>query len=60
MRSKKEITRIYLISIIIGLCIFVAVAVYAKVPQTALVFALIGTVLASAIIFFTVMRKRGD
>ena len=58
MRNKKEIARIYLISIIIGLCIFVAAAIYAKVPQNALVFALSGTVLASAIIYFAVMRKK--
>ncbi len=58
MRSKKEITKIYLISIIIGFCIFVAVAIYVKVPPNALVFALGGTILTSAIIFyFAVMRR---
>ena len=58
MRSKKEITKIYLISIILGLCIFAAIAIYAKVPQNALVFALSVTVLTSAIIYFAVMKKR--
>lgn len=58
MRTKKETTRIYLISFIIGLCIFVAVAIYLNIPKNALAFALGGTVLASAIIYFAVMRKR--
>lgn len=52
MRSKKEITRIYLISFIIGLCIFVAVAIYSNFPKNALVFALGGTILTSVIIFY--------
>jgi hypothetical protein len=60
MRTKKEITRIYLISFIIGFCLFVAVAIYSNVPKNALVFALGGTILTSSIIYFAVMRKKSQ
>lgn len=57
MRTKKEATKIYLISSTVGFCGFLAVSLLIGIQADILIFALVGTIIMSAITFFCVMKR---